>query len=391
MKIVFFCIPAHGHINPTLGVVRELISRGHEVWYYSYNAFREKIEASGARFISCDVYDQEQRLSPEDAARIGGDLAFSAKILVETTLALDEMVCCDMAALQPDCIVADSMAVWGKAAARKLGVPFVSSTTTFAFNRYSAQIMPQKTKDLLKMLLAMPRANHYVRQLQKRGYPIRNILDIISNDDTTHTIVYTSPEFQPMADTFPGAYYSFVGPSIRPSKYDFVKTGKKLVYISMGTVNNAMLPFYKACIAALKDTAWQVVISVGDQIPMDVFGAVSENISIYPSVDQIAILAEADVFLTHCGMNSVSEALYFGVPLILNPKTKEQEGVAARVAQLDAGVYLSQESADGVLMAMNTVSDDTRYRKNADMIARSFQNSSGAHGAADKILQVCRK
>ena len=43
-KIVFFCIPAHGHTNPTLEVVRELISAGHEVWYYSYNAMREKID-----------------------------------------------------------------------------------------------------------------------------------------------------------------------------------------------------------------------------------------------------------------------------------------------------------------------------------------------------------
>ena len=70
-KIVFFCIPAHGHTNPTLGVVRELISRGHQVFYYSYNMMREKIEATGATFVSCDEYDQEQRLDakdlPEDA------------------------------------------------------------------------------------------------------------------------------------------------------------------------------------------------------------------------------------------------------------------------------------------------------------------------------------
>ena len=45
-KIVFFCIPAHGHTNPTLGVVRELTARGHQVWYYSYAPFREKIEAA---------------------------------------------------------------------------------------------------------------------------------------------------------------------------------------------------------------------------------------------------------------------------------------------------------------------------------------------------------
>ena len=43
-RIVFFGIPAHGHTNPTLEVVRELISRGNQVWYYSYNIMREKID-----------------------------------------------------------------------------------------------------------------------------------------------------------------------------------------------------------------------------------------------------------------------------------------------------------------------------------------------------------
>ena len=82
-KIVFFCIPAHGHTNPTLGVVKELVSRGHQVWYYSYNIMREKIESAGATFISCDDYDTEQKLSAKDSTRVGKDLAFSTKILVD--------------------------------------------------------------------------------------------------------------------------------------------------------------------------------------------------------------------------------------------------------------------------------------------------------------------
>ena len=53
-KIVFFCIPAHGHTNPTLQVVRELTSRGHQVWYYSYEMMRQKIEETGAVFVGCD-------------------------------------------------------------------------------------------------------------------------------------------------------------------------------------------------------------------------------------------------------------------------------------------------------------------------------------------------
>ena len=194
-KIVFFCIPAHGHTNPTLGVVKELVSRGHKVWYYSYNIMREKIESAGAIFISCDDYDMEQNLSAKDSTRVGKDLAFSTKILVDTTLALDDKICRDMAELKPDCVVADSMALWGKAVALKLGIPFVSSTTTFAFNQHSAKIMKQGLGDLLKMLFAMPKTSKQVKRLKDKGYPVKNILDIIVIADNIKNIFYGIPLF----------------------------------------------------------------------------------------------------------------------------------------------------------------------------------------------------
>ena len=45
MNIAFFCIPAHGHTNPTLAVVRELTARGHTVRYYTTEAFRARPQA----------------------------------------------------------------------------------------------------------------------------------------------------------------------------------------------------------------------------------------------------------------------------------------------------------------------------------------------------------
>lgn len=388
-KIVFFCIPAHGHTNPTLGVVRELVSRGHQVWYYSYNMMKEKIEQTGAVFVSCDDYDMEQKLTPRDAVRVGKDLAFSTKILTDTTLALDEMVCRDMRELMPDCIVADSMAVWGKAIALKLGIPFVSSTTIFAFNQHSAKIMKQGIGDALGLLFAMPKVNRHMKRLQDAGYPIRSILDIIRNDDHTHTIVYTSPEFQPSAETFSPEHYRFVGPSVRQPSSVLEKTGEKLVYISMGTVNNDMVPLYKACIAAFSGTTYQVVISVGSLVDPESLGEIPENVAVFPQVDQIAVLEKADVFLTHCGMNSVSEALYFGVPLVMCPKTSEQRGVAERTRQLGAGILLERETPNAIVQAVNRVLEDAAFRDNARKIAGGFRSCPGAAGAAEKILSVC--
>ena len=389
-KIVFFCIPAHGHTNPTLGVVKELVSRGHQVWYYSYNGMREKIEGAGATFVSCDAYDQERKLNTKDSARVGKDLAFSTKLLVDTTLTLDDAVCIEMAKLSPDCIVADSMALWGKAVAMKLGIPFVSSTTTFAFNRHSARVMKQGAGDFIKMLLSMPKINKQVKRLQEKGYPVKSILDIIGTDEDAHTIVYTSPEFQPCADTFSDKF-AFVGPSIRPATEEIEKKRDKLIYISMGTVNNDMKTFYKACISAFADTEYQVILSVGNLVSARELGKLPENVSVFPHVDQIAVLKKADVFVSHCGMNSVSESLYFKVPLVMLPQTNEQKGVCERVLELGAGIKPKKMEGDAVLNAVNQILNNDSYRKNAEKIAQGFRNASGAKGAADKIEVLCNR
>lgn len=387
-RIVFFSIPAHGHTNPTLGVVQELVSRGHQVWYYSYEPLREKIEAAGATFVPCDAYDAEQKLTPKDGARLGKDLAFSTKVLTDTTLALDEMVCRDMERLKPDCVVADSMALWGKLVAQKLDLPFVSSTTTFAFNQHSSKIMKQETPGLLQLLRSMPGINRQIKRLRAHGYPVKSVLDIISNDNETHTIVYTSPEFQPCSETFSDRY-AFVGPSIRPVTESVQKQREKLVYISMGTVNNDMPALYRSCIDALKGSDYQVILSVGEQIDPAQFDPLPEHISVCSHVDQIGVLEQADVFLSHCGMNSVSESLYFGVPLVMLPGTPEQGGVATRVEQLGAGLRLSGANASDIRSAVDQVLNTPSYREHAVRISDGFKRCSGAKGAADKILSVC--
>lgn len=388
-KIVFFCIPAHGHTNPTLGVVRELVERGHEVWYYSYNCFKEKIESAGAKFVACDDYDTEQKLDPKDATRVGKDMAFSTKILVDTTLALDDLVCRDMERLQPDCIVADSMAVWGKAIALKLNIPFISSTTTFAFNQYSSKIMKQSLGEMFGMLFSMPKVQKELKRLQEKGYPINNILDILQNDNDTNTIVYTSPEFQPCSDTFSDKY-AFVGPSVRPVAEQVTKEKEKLVYISMGTVVNDLKKLYKNCIQAFKDTDYQVIMSVGNLVKIEELGALPENISVFTHVDQIAVLKQADVFLSHCGMNSVNESLYYEVPLVTYPQTSEQGGVATRVEQLGAGIRLQKINSSTIYETVKQVLETPSYKESAKTISDGFKKCSGAKGAADKILSVCK-
>jgi MGT family glycosyltransferase len=383
-KIVFFCIPAHGHTNPTLGVVRELIARGNKVYYYSYEMMRDKIEATGAKFIPCDAYDPQVRLSKEDAGKIGKDLAFSTSLIVELTLALDDAMLQDMKALQPDVIVSDSMAFWGKLIARKLEIPFVSSTSTFAFNQHSAKVMKQSGPGLFSMLKSMPKVNKSLRRLREKGYPVKSVLDIIANDNDTKTIVYTSPLFQPCAETF-SENYAFVGPILRPARETLEKTDQPTVYLSLGTVDNDHPDFYQNCLTALGGQPYRVILSVGDETDLQKLGHIPANCQVAHTVDQIAILQQADVFVTHCGMNSVGEALYYGVPLVLFPKTPEQQGVANRVLELNAGISLEGTTPEGIRKAVQTVLEQQELREGVAAIQTSFRQCGGAKTAADLI------
>ena len=49
-KILVFNVPAHGHVNPTLPVVRELVSRNNQVSYYLTDEFEPQIRHTGAEF-----------------------------------------------------------------------------------------------------------------------------------------------------------------------------------------------------------------------------------------------------------------------------------------------------------------------------------------------------
>lgn len=382
-KVVFFSIPAHGHTNPTIEVVRGLTSRGNEVWYYSFQEFREKIEEAGANYISCDDY--LPNLRPEDEKKVGKDFSAMIEMIVDTTVALDEKVCKELEEINPDCIVSDSLCCWGKLFANKLGITYICSTTTFAFNQYTAPMMKQSFKEIMYMLLGMRKVNKKLELLRSHGYDVKNFVSIIQNDNETNTIVYTSKEFQPMVDTFSDKYY-FVGPSVADVMVEKERNARKKIYISLGTVNNKNINFYKNCIEAFKDNDIDVIMSVGNNTEISQLGNIPKNFKVENKFNQLEVLQEVNGFISHCGMNSVNESIYYGVPLILFPQQSEQKMVCRRVAELGAGFVLKNDKPQNIKEAVLEVINNTKYEENAQKLSKSFKNSGGSVKAVDAIL-----
>jgi len=389
MRVLWFCIPAYGHTNPTIEVVRELVWRGHEVHYYSFEEFREKIEGAGADFVSCDAYlpaldAKSERKLHEVSTTEMSVLSF------RTAAALDPVISREVESWYPDVLVTDSACFWGKLAALKFNLPWVCSTTTFAFNEQSAKYISQSASEIADMVLGLPRMNREIRKLRKLGYHVKSTLDIVQNKPDDNTIVYTSRTFQPCAESFDEAHYRFVGPSVREVKPQS-KDGRPLVFASLGTVINDRPGFYLTLIEALRGEDVDLLISCGKAFDPVCLGTLPPNVRVEHYVDQMEVLSRASLFVTHCGMNSASEGMWMAVPELLFPLTGEQRAVARRVAEVGAGLLLDEKDAKDALRLKAAVLSalvDEDISAGAARMGDDLRSCAGPSGAADFIEQV---
>ena len=382
-RISFFCIPAHGHTNPMLPVAAELVRRGNIVRFYSFNEFAEKIKAAGAEFVTCDKYLPE--LTEQEASGLKKVSTTEMTIQdIRITLAMDAFLDAEFKAFKPDAVYTDSVCFWGKLNAWKHNVPMVVSTSTFAFNQLSSTYMKNSPRELADMILGLPQITKELKKLEPYGYHVRNALSLVRNDNDTDSIVYTSRRFQPYAESF-SDHYAFVGPSVFSKTEPDKQKERPLIYISMGTVINDRPDFYGKCIEALKNLDSDIVISCGNAMNRDTLGMLPENVKVYPYVDQLDVLSRADVFITHCGMNSVSESLYMAAPMVLYPQTGEQQAVAKRTVEIGAGIMLTDDSANGIRTAVQEVLGNSAYAAAAKECSLDFRSCSGTEGAAEFI------
>lgn len=382
-KIACFCIPAHGHTNPMLPVAAELVKRGNVVRFYSFDEFENKISAAGAEYISCDAF--LPTLTKQEEAGLKKVSTTEMTIQdIRITSSMNDFLEKEFQSFQPDVVYTDFVCFWGKLNAWKHQVPMVVSTSTFAFNQMSSRYMKSSLKEMADLLFGMPRVSRELKKLEPYGFHVKNVFSLIQNDNDTDTVVYTSRRFQPCADSF-SEHYAFVGSSVFSELQPEKEKERPLIYISLGTVINDRPDFYTKCMDALKDLNADVVISGGNAIDREALGELPEQIKVYPYVDQLAVLAKADVFITHCGMNSVSESLYMAAPMVLYPQTNEQNAVARRVTEIGAGMLLAEDSSEGIRAAVQEILNNKAYANVAADCSADFRACSGPAGAAEFI------
>jgi len=392
---IFFNIPAYGHINPTLPVVAELVKRGEHIIYYSLEEFRTVIEHTGASFRS---YGE----SPPDSVTKDWNITREIYQLMHASQTLLPGLVADMQEIKPDYIIHDSYCPVGKYVAQITNIPAISSSAIFVITPNLARsILSTSIKHFFMGIIARrEKALIYsiaARLSEEYNIPKPDILDIVTNLEALN-IVYTSKQFQPFADLLDDSF-KFVGPSIhqRPEApafpFEELAKDKPLIYISLGTtVFNSQADFYRMCCKTFAAMDLQVVMSIGTRISPDQLGKIPDNMLVRPAVSQLALLQHTDVFITHAGMNSANEALYYGVPMIAIPQASDQPWVAQRIEQLGAGKVLHRRtlSAKKLRLSVEEILANPAYAQASAAVGKTLREAGGYQRAVEEILAFKR-
>lgn len=208
--------------------------------------------------------------------------------------------------------------------------------------------------------------------------------------------MYTSKYFQICGESFT-ENFKFIGPSIVDRKeelsFSWDSECNKVIYISLGTVLYESIEFYENFFEAFKDMDAQIIMSVGKSIEINFFKSIPANFIVRNYVPQLDVLKHADIFITHGGMNSTSEALYYDVPLILIPCFTDGPAVANRVAELGAGIVIEKEkvSVEVLRQSVDIILSDKNYWINSQKIGKSLREAGGYKKGVDEILKLVKR
>ncbi|MEK4345155.1 macrolide family glycosyltransferase [Paenibacillus sp. FSL P4-0184] len=391
-RVLFINAGSEGHINPTIGVVQELISRGEEVVYFTIEAFQERMEETGAivrtldaqQFIKAFISGGRDYL----LERVNG-LLLTADIVIPSVLE-------QIKGEHFDYIIHDSMFGCGRLLAQILNLPAINSCTSFAqtkesFDQVMERFYTEAPAEIVKAV--DDRFQSLTIKIKEQyGVQIHSPYEVFCNPAPL-TIVYTTREFQPYGEAFDPSY-KFVGPSISsrltPDHFDFSAIkGKDLIYISMGTVFNQASDFYKLCFEAFGNTDYTIVMSIGNKVQIYDLGEIPPNFIVKNYVPQTDILQYTKIFITHGGMNSAHEGLYYGVPLIVIPLSADQPIIAEQVVNIGAGIKLQMQglTATELREAVERVLTLPSFQKAVATTKDSFRTSGGSHQAVDEIFK----
>jgi len=385
--IAMFSIAAHGHVNPSLDVIRELVARGHRVTYAIPPVFAEKVAATGAEPRLWNSTLPGPGADPEEW---GSTLLDNVEpFLADAIQALPQLIEA-YEGDEPDLVLHDITSYPARVLAHRWGVPAISlSPNLVAWEGYEKEVAEPMWAEPKKTARGQAYYARFQGWLEENGITLHP--DAFAGRPD-RSIVLIPKALQPHADRVDERVHSFVGACQgdrraegewrRPAGAD------KVVLVSLGSAFTKQPGFYRECVRAFGDLpGWHLVLQIGASVDPAELGDVPANVEVSSWVPQLAVLRQADLFVTHAGAGGSQEGLATGTPMIAVPQAVDQFGNADMLQALGVARQVPTEEATAETLRALALAlvDDPEVARRLKDIQAGMAEEGGTRRAADLI------
>jgi MGT family glycosyltransferase len=160
-----------------------------------------------------------------------------------------------------------------------------------------------------------------------------------------------------------------------------------LLYLSLGSLGSGDVELMQRLVDTLAASRHRVIVSKGPQHEQI---RLADNMAGAEFLPQTSVLPHVDLVITHGGNNTVTEALYFGRPMVVLPLFWDQYDNAQRIDETGLGVRLDTygHEPEQLLAAVDRLLADRPLADRLGALARELQAAPGTLRAADLIEQL---
>jgi zeaxanthin glucosyltransferase len=409
------CPVATGHLNPMTTLGYELQQRGHRVTLFGIPDARAKTLAAGLEFWAIGEEEFPAGSSAASFAKLGelsglAALKYTITLFQQLTVMLLREAPKAIEAAGVELLLVDQTSFGGGTVADFLKLPFISVSCALMLNRetvvppinanwsYSpawwAQLRNQFGYQLLSRI-TQPIVKTVAEYRQEWKLPPH----LCPNDAYSQLaqICQQPAEFEFPRQQLPQCFH-FTGPYSRPdsrepASFPFEKlTGQKLIYASMGTLQNQLSEVFEKIAQACVGLDAQLVIALGGGSDPASLPNLPGSPLVVGYAPQLELLQKATLTITHAGMNTALESLSNGVPMVAIPIANDQPGVAARIAWTGTGevITLGKLTSSRLQAAVKRVLTEDSYKQNAVRLQAAIHRAGGVSRAADIVEQVAQ-
>jgi MGT family glycosyltransferase len=416
MKVLFAATPVIGHVNPLLVAARVLKNAGHEVAFYTGTRFREKVENARLKFfplpedVDYDAWDMDAAFPERQHHAPGPDrLLFDMKhIMVDAMPSQYQGLKEALERFPADLVVHETIfcgilpLLLGPRSARPYsaclgisvlqlpredglpfgpGLPPAKDAGQREQYREIAQNVASSVADPVRA-----HANKLLRQLGVGLLTAPLFESIASLADVMLQPCVPGFEF-PLRETPKNLHYIGLlmpdGSGDVPSRIQEAKDADQtIILVSQGTIANQDLGQLVApVIHAFGDREDCLILVTTGGRPLDAIPCpLPPNTVASQHLDFSKVLPNVDVLVTFGGYGTVTQALNFGVPMVVAGQTEDKPENGARVAWTGTGLYLRTDNPTihQVRGAVEYVLSEPKYREAALKMALEFRSFNAA-------------